>query len=343
MIDLRSDTKTLPTVAMREFMARAPLGDDVAGEDPTVNELEEYAARLVGTEAALFVVSGTMGNLVSIYAHTRPGEELICHDQAHIYHYERSGLAAVCGLLVRPLSGRYGVLDPAAVAALYGPPDLHRQPIGLLCLENTHNNCGGTCLSPTQTRAVAAVAQSHGTRVHLDGARIFNAAVALGVSVAELVAPVDSVTFCFAKGLGAPAGSVVCGSAEFIQRAREARKLFGGGLRQAGIIAAGGLYALHHHLPRLADDHAHAQLIAETLAALPAVEIDLDSVQTNIIFFRLTDGPFTADELCLKLGELGILCSARPDGLIRFVTHLDISSAQATEVCQALQQVFAHV
>lgn len=342
MIDLRSDTKTLPTPDMRAFIAEAPLGDDVAGEDPTVNELEEVAARLVGKEAALLVVSGTMGNLVSIYAQTRPGQELICHHLAHIYHYERSGLAAVCGLLVRPLTGQYGVLEPDAVAALYSPCDIHRQDVGLLCLENTHNNCGGTCLSVAQTQAVAEVAHAHGTLVHLDGARIFNAAVALGVSAAELAAPVDSLTFCFAKGLGAPAGSMVCGSAEFIQRAREARKLFGGGLRQAGIIAAGGLYALRHHVERLADDHAHARLIAETLAACPQVEIDLDSVQTNIIFFRLRPGPLTATELCRRLGEYEIVCGARADGMVRFVTHLDVSREQAESVCEALRQVLGH-
>lgn len=338
MIDLRSDTKTLPSAAMREAIAGAALGDDVAGDDPTTNELEARCAELLGKEAALLVTGGTQGNLVSIHAHTRPGQELVCHEAAHIYHYERGGLAAVCGLLARPLPGAYGALCPEAVAALYGRPDIHRQEIGLVCLENTHNNCGGTCVTAEQTAAVAAVAREHGTPVHIDGARIFNAQVALGVPARELVAAADSITFCFSKGLGAPVGSIVCGSAEFIKRARASRKLFGGGMRQAGIIAAGCLYALEHNIERLADDHRHARQVAETLARCPGIEIDLASVQTNILYFDVKRPDLTAPELCERLGRHGIATSARSDTNIRFVTHLDISDQDTETVCGALRE-----
>lgn len=340
MIDLRSDTKTLPSPEMREAIATAELGDDVSGEDPTVNALQEMSAELVGKEAALLVCGGTMGNLTSIYAQTSPGQELICHEQAHIYHYERSGFAAVCGLLVRPLPGKYGVLDPEMLEALFpARPDVHRNSIGLVCLENTQNNCGGTCLTPEETAAAAEVAHCHGARVHIDGARLFNAAVALGVSAKDLAAPADSVTFCCSKGLGAPVGSIVCGSAEFIQHVREARKLFGGGMRQAGIIAAGCQYALEHNIERLADDHAHARRIAETLAECPGIEIDLNSVQTNIIYFSVNRDDMTAPELCRRLERYGILSGARNDTLIRFVTHLDVSDDDTAVVCEGLREI----
>lgn len=340
MLDLRSDVKTLPCGAMRVAIANAELGDDMSGEDPTVNELERQCAELLGKEAAVLVTSGTQGNLVSIYAQTRPGQELVCHELAHIYHYERGGFAAACGCLARPVRGQYGVIDPDDLRPfLTRKPDLHQQPVGLVCLENTHNLCGGTCLTADQTRAVADLAHEHGALVHIDGARIFNAAVALGVSAQELAAPADTITFCFSKGLGAPIGSIVCGPAPTIQRAREARKLFGGALRQAGIIAAGAAYALEHNVAGLAADHAHARRIAETLAAAPGVEIDLGSVQTNIVYFAIRRPDLTAPQLCEKLGEYGIKAGARDDFSIRFVTHLDISAADTDLICQALQEI----
>jgi threonine aldolase len=340
MPDLRSDTKTLPCDAMRVAIANADLGDDVSGEDPTVNELERLSAQLLGKEAAVLVTSGTQGNLVSIYAQTRPGEELVCHEWAHINQYERGGLAAVCGLLPRPLAGRYGVLDPEDVRSCFArKPDIHYQRVASVCLENTHNVCGGTCLTADQVNAVADVAHEHGARLHIDGARIFNAQVALGVPAAELAAGADSITFCFSKGLGAPVGSVICGSAEFVQRAREARKLFGGGLRQAGIIAAGGLYALLNNIERLADDHAHARRIAETLAGLPGIRVELESVQTNIIIFQVVRDDLNAPQLCDRLAQYGITAGARDEHGIRFVTHLDISEADTELICQALQEI----
>lgn len=341
MIDLRSDTKTLPSPAMREAIANARLGDDVAGEDPTTNELEARCAALLGKKAGLLVTGGTQGNLVSIYAQTRPGQELVCHELAHIYHYERSGFAAVCGLLARPVAGRYGVVAPETVEALYTKKDIHRQDIGLFCLENTQNNCGGTCLTPAQTAAVADVAHAHGTLVHIDGARLFNAQMALGVPVAELAAPADSVTFCFSKGLGAPVGSMVCGSKGFIEQARAARKLFGGGMRQSGIVAAGCLYALEHNVDRLADDHRHARQIAETLAACPGIRIDLPSVQTNILYFDVVRDDITAPGLCQKLANEGILASPRSDTNIRFVTHLDISDGDTDTLREVLRSILS--
>jgi len=340
MIDLRSDTKTLPSPQMRQAIANAELGDDVAREDPTVNALEEMSAALLGKEAALLVTGGTMGNLASIYAQSRPGQELICHEKAHIYHYERGGFTAVCGLLARPVPGALGVIAPETIEAVFPKKkDVHRAGIALVCLENTHNMCGGTCVTVEQTQAAADVAHAHGALVHIDGARIFNAAVALGVSAKELAAPADSITFCFSKGLGAPAGSMICGSTEFIDRAREARKLFGGGMRQAGIIAAGGIYALQHNVERLAQDHANARRIAETLAECPGIELDLAAVQTNIIFFAIKRPDMTAPELCHSLERHGVLSGARDDTSIRFVTHLDVSEADTTTVCEALREV----
>jgi threonine aldolase len=341
MIDLRSDTKTLPSPEMRDAIASARLGDDVAGEDPTTNELEERCAALMGKEAGLLVAGGTQGNLVSIHALTRPGQELVCHELAHIYHYERGGLAAVCGLLARPVSGKYGVIEPETVTNLYTKKDIHRQDVGLLCLENTQNNCGGTCVTAAQTAAVAEAAHAHGTPVHIDGARIFNAQVALGVPAAELAAAADSITFCFSKGLGAPVGSMVCGSKDFVEKARAARKMFGGGMRQSGIVAAGCLYALDHNIDRLADDHRHARQIAETLAACPGVEIDLPSVQTNILYFDVKRDDLTAPQLCERLKPHGIMAGARSDTNIRFVTHLDVSDEDTNLVCQALKDILA--
>lgn len=341
MIDLRSDTKTLPTPEMYEAIVNAKLGDDVAQEDPTVNELEEYSARLLGKEAGLLVTGGTQGNLISMYAQTRPGQEVICHEQAHIYHYERSGLAALCGLMPRILPGTHGAFDPENVERLYAKKDIHRQDIALLCLENTHNLCGGTCVAATQTADIAEVAHRHGTRVHIDGARLFNAQVALDVPAAALVAPVDSVTFCFSKGLGAPVGSMICGSADFIQRAREARKLFGGGMRQAGIIAAGALYALQHNVSRLADDHANARRIAETLAACPGITVDLTSVQTNIVYFSVNRPDLDAAKLVQKLKDEQVLCSTSYGDRIRMVTHLGISDSDTATVCQVIKELLS--
>lgn len=339
MIDLRSDTKTLPTPAMREAMMRAEVGDDMSQEDPTVCRLEEMSAQLLGREAGLFVTSGTQGNLVSMMTHTRPGQMLICHELAHIVIYEQGGLARICGLLLNPLPGPHGVLDPCDLEAAFPPDDLHRARPGLVELENTHNNCGGTVLTKQQIDAAADVAHAHGVPLHIDGARIFNAAVALNVPAAQLTAGADSVQFCFSKGLGAPVGSMVVGTRAFIDEARRARKVLGGAMRQAGVIAAAAIVALEEGIPLLAADHAHARQIAQTLAALPGVEIDMDTVQTNILFFRVCRPDLTAPQLCDRLAQYDVKASARDAQTIRFVTHRDISAADTDVVCGALREI----
>ncbi len=339
MIDLRSDVKALPSPQMLQAMIGAELGDDVFGEDPTINALQARCAELTGKQAALFVTSGTQGNLVSVYALIEPGEELICHELAHIYHHERGGMAAVCGALVRPLPGHYGMLDLDMLADTLTAGDLHRQRTGVVTLENTHNACGGTALTAQQTAAVAELAHHYGVPVHLDAARIFNAAAALGVAVAELVEPVDTLTLCFSKGLGAPAGSMVCGPADFIEKVQLARKLFGGGMRQVGILGAAAMWALEHNVPKLPDDHRRARQIAETLAELPGIDVDLDSVQTNMVYFLVNREDINAPQLCDRLAEYEVKATARDERKIRFVTHVDVTDQDAETVCTALREI----
>ena len=336
MIDLRSDVKTLPTDLMRQAIFEAELGDDVAGEDPTVNALEARAAQLLGKEAGLLVTSGTQGNLVSLLAQTSPGQKIILEQEAHMFYYEAAGLGRVAGLMAHPLPGRYGALDPDDVAAAVWLPTIHSPATGLVALENTHNRAGGTCLSVEQIEAVCEVAHRHSVPVHIDGARIFDAAVALGVEAQELAAPVDSITFCLSKSLGAPVGSLVCGEANFIERARQFRKILGGGLRQAGIIAAAGLVALEHELPRLHEDHDKARRLAARLHDLPGVKLDMATVQTNMVLFELHRDDMTAPELCERLADYDIKTAARSDVEIRFVTHRDITFDDTDKVCTAL-------
>ncbi len=339
MIDLRSDVKTLPTNLMRQAIFEAELGDDVAGEDPTVNALEARAAELMGKQAALLVTSGTQANLVSMLAHARPGQKIILEQEAHLFYYESASLARVAGLMAHPLCGHYGALDPDDVQTAIWPPSIHSPSTGLVALENTHNRAGGTCLSVQQTAAVCEVAHRHSVPVHIDGARIFDAAVALGVEARELAAPADSITFCLSKSLGAPVGSLVCGDADFIQRARQFRKILGGGMRQAGIIAAPGLVALEHELPRLHEDHEKARRVAATLNELPGVKLDMARVQTNMVLFELYRDDMTAPQFCQQLADYGIEAAARSQVAIRFVTHRDISLDDTDKVCTALQEV----
>ncbi len=340
LIDLRSDTKTAPDPEMRLAMAEAEVGDDVAREDPTVNRLEEMAARRLGMEAALFVVSGTMGNLAAIKTHTQPGQEIVLESWAHIYRYEAGGLSGICGLLPRPVAGVHGRMDPADVeAAISDGANIHQGRTGLLELENTHNVAGGTVLTVEQTRALCEVAHARGIPVHLDGARIFNAAAALGVDAAELVEPVDSIQFCFSKSLGAPVGSMICGAAEFIDGARRFRKLVGGGMRQAGVIAAAAMIALETGPPRLHEDHANARRIAETLAELPGIHVDLETVQTNIVNLELRRKDINAPSLCRALGTRGILAIFRDDSRIRLVTHVQGTAEDTERVCRALREI----
>ncbi len=341
VVDLRSDTLTTPTPEMREAMARAPVGDDVWGEDPTVQRLEALAAERMGMEAGLYVTSGTQGNLISVLAQTQPGQEVIVDLDSHIYNYEVAGAALVGGLQMRPVKTERGFLTPAQVAEVVRPANIHLPVSALACLENTHNRHGGTCCSPEEIEAVARAAHQHGLRVHLDGARLFNAAVALGREAREFTRPVDSVTFCLSKGLGAPVGSVVCGSADFVGRARRWRKMLGGGMRQAGVIAAAGLVALERMIDRLADDHANARALAEGLARLPRLAIDLATVQTNIVIFRVdgAEAATRAADLARGCAERKVKVHAISPTSIRCVTHKDVDAddiARAVDACREI-------
>ena len=341
VVDLRSDTLTTPTPEMREAMARAPVGDDVWGEDPTVQRLEALAAERVGKEAGLYVTSGTQGNLVSVLAQSQPGQEVVLDADSHIYNYEVAGAALIGGVQMRPIPTARGFLTPAQVAEAVRPENIHLPESALVCLENTHNRHGGTCCAPEEIDAVARAAHERGLRVHLDGARLFNAAVALGRDAREFTRSVDSVTFCLSKGLAAPVGSVVCGSADFVARARRWRKMLGGGMRQAGVIAAAGVVALEHMIDRLAEDHANARALAEALAGLPGLALDLRTVQTNIVIVRV-DGPAGATraaELVRGCAERKVKVHAIGPASIRCVTHKDIDADDIGRAVGAFREI----
>jgi threonine aldolase len=335
-IDLRSDTVTQPTPAMRQAMARAEVGDDVFGEDPTVRRLEEMSAARMAKEAAVFVASGTMGNLTAVLAHCRRGDEAICGAEAHLLHYEAGGVPGLGGIELRAVpNNERGALDLAAVESTIRGGNIHCPRTALVCLENTQNRCGGGVITVEETNELCALAHRYGCAVHLDGARVFNAAVALGVDVSALVAEVDSVTFCFSKGLSAPVGSVVCGSADFISHVRRMRKMVGGGMRQAGIIAAAGIVALEEMVDRLAEDHEHARLLADGLTAIPGIRIDPDLVETNIVVFEVADGAaFQA-----RLREAGVLTTAFSATKVRMVTHYGVERADIEATLERVRRV----
>jgi threonine aldolase len=345
VIDLRSDTVTHPSPAMREAMYRAEVGDDVYGEDPTVNRLEALAAARLGKEAALFVASGTMGNAVAILTHCRRGDEIIMGDRSHTYLYEVGGPARLNGSPIRPVRTLAdGTLDRAQLARSFLGDDVHEARTGLLCIEDTHNMVGGRVLPPATLRELAAPAHQRGIPVHMDGARVFNAAVALGVPVSDLAAEVDSVQFCLSKGLAAPVGSLVAGSRAFIAEARRMRKLLGGGMRQAGIIAAAGVVALEEMVDRLAEDHAHARQLAEGLANIPGITIAPATVETNILFFGMSgpDGqPADVAPLVEAAAHAGVLFSGGDDGRIRAVTHYGITADDIGRALAAVEQALA--
>ncbi len=340
-LDFRSDTITEPTEEMREAMARAKVGDDGREGDPTVRELEEYSAQLLGKEAALFVISGTMGNLVSILAHTRHGQEVILERDAHIFWTEVAGISAVGGLLVNRVAGTDGIMAPGDVEAAIRIAKLHFPETGLICLENTHNMAGGTVWSVAQMAAVKAVAERHGIPVHLDGARIFNAAVALGVTVRDLSDGAATVMISLSKGLSAPAGSILVGGAETCRVARRIRKMLGGGMRQAGILAAAGIVALDTMINRLAEDHAIAYDLACGLASIRGIEINVSKVVTNIVLFRVPGKNTT--EVLRSLKEKGILAGSIATGIIRMVTHKDIRHNDIFIVIDAVSKVLPEV
>ena len=323
VVDLRSDTVTLPTPAMRQAMYQAEVGDDVYGEDPTINRLETMAARRLGKEEALFVPSGTMANLLCLLSHCGRGEEAIMGHLAHTFLFEAGSSAAVGGIHPHTVPNQPdGTLDLDNIEAAIRPPDNPHYPHSrLICLENTHNRCGGAVLTPDYMAQVRALADRYGLRIHLDGARIFNAAVALGVEPAVLAQDADSVSFCLSKGLAAPVGSLICGSAAFVREARRQRKLLGGGMRQAGILAAAGIVALESMVERLADDHRNARKLAEGLARLPGVVLDPATVQTNIVIFALSPDALSPAELVAGLAEQGVKMGAIGGRKLRAVTH----------------------
>jgi threonine aldolase len=323
-VDLRSDTVTLPTEEMLEAIRTAELGDDVYGEDPTVNRLEELAAKKMGKDAALLTTSGTQANLASVLSQTKRGDEVILEADAHMYYYEVGAFSALGGLIPRLAKGRFGVMTPQDIEAVLRPPNIHFPPTSLICIENSHNRAGGTVWSPSQTKAVFDLAKSHGLKVHMDGARIFNAAVAQGVDVRELTRYVDTLMFCLSKGLCAPVGSLAVGDEEFIERARRYRKMLGGGMRQAGIIAAPGIIAIEKMVDRLKDDHANAKMLAEGLTKIEGISVDVSHVQTNIVLYDVTGLGIGAEEWVTKMKELKVKAGAVDSGRVRMVTHRGI-------------------
>lgn len=336
-IDLRSDTVTKPTPAMLEAMMKAEVGDDVFGDDPSVRQLEAFVADFLGKEAAMFAPSGTMTNQLALRAHTEPGDEILIDGNAHVYYYEAGGPAALAGVMCRCLSGNRGIFTEDDVTAAIRPPDQHFPPTKLICLENTHNRGGGKVWPLEQIHQIAEAGRRHGLRLHLDGARLWNAAVATGIPERDFAEPFDSVSVCFSKGLGAPVGSALCGTRELIQRARRFRKMFGGGMRQAGILAAGALHALQHQRSRLADDHVNARLLAEGLSALPGITLDPASVETNIVLLKVDRVP--APALATALDDAGMRVLAVGPDTIRAVTSLMVDASQIPAAVEIFRSV----
>jgi threonine aldolase len=341
MIDLRSDTVTRPTPAMREAMARAEVGDDVFGEDPSVRALEAEVARLVGKEAALFVTSGTMSNQLAIALHTRPGDEVVVGEGAHVVFYESGAGPALSGVQFS-IAGAGGLFDADALDERIHPAAYWSPRTSLVCVENTHNRAGGRVFPQADVVRVAERARARGLGLHLDGARVWNASVATGLSVAELAAPFDTVSVCFSKGLGAPVGSALCTTRANVERARRLRKMWGGGMRQSGVLAGAALHALEHHRARLAEDHASARRFAERIATSPGARVDLARVETNIVNVDL-DPPATGDAVSAAARELGLLVNASGPRRIRVVTHLDAPEAAVLEGADLLARAIAKV
>lgn len=324
VVDLRSDTVTLPTEEMLEAIRTAELGDDVYGEDPTVNRLEELAAKKMGKEAALLTTSGTQANLVSVLSQTKRGDEVILEADAHLYYYEVGAFSALGGLIPRLVKGHRGVMNPQDIEAALRPPDIHFPPTSLICIENSHNRAGGTVWSPSQMKEVFDFAKTHRLNVHMDGARIFNAAVAQNVDAREFTQYVDTLMFCLSKGLSAPIGSLAVGDRKFIDNARRYRKMLGGGMRQAGIIAAAGIIAIEKMVDRLKDDHANAKMLAKGLAKIEGISLDPSQVQTNIVAYDVTELGTNAADWVAKMNDFGVKAGAVESGRVRMVTHRGI-------------------
>ncbi|MCK4871691.1 MAG: low-specificity L-threonine aldolase [Phycisphaerales bacterium] len=338
-IDLRSDTVTQPTAAMKRAMMDAPLGDDVLGDDPTVQALEERCAVLLGKQAAVFVPSGSMANQLAIRSLTEPGDEIIGEQGSHFFQYEAGAFAALSGCSVSLIAGDRGMFDASDVLANIRPADQHFPVTKLVVVENTHNAGGGTVWPVTRVESVAAAARSADLRLHLDGARLMNASVASGAAPADYARFFDTVSMCFSKGLGAPVGSIVAGGEQVIHRARRFRKMLGGAMRQSGLLAAAALYALDHHVDRLADDHANARLLADGIAQLPRLTVDPDVVETNIVYFDIDEQWGTSEALCDRLESRNVLMLPAGPGRVRAVTHLDVTSEQVAEAIDVLATI----
>lgn len=342
MIDLRSDTVTKPTPGMRAAMAQAEVGDDVYGEDPTVNALEAKAAQLVGKDAALFVPTGVMANQLCLRLHTRPGDEVLVEGTAHIIRYEGGAASALSQVQLCCINGDRGRLNADSVLADIRPQDVHNPPTTLLCLEQTHNFGGGSVYPLSVIQEITKLARDQGLALHLDGARLFNAAVATGVSAVEFAQPFDTVSFCLSKGLGAPVGSLIASTKDRIAKLRRLRKMFGGGMRQAGILAAAGLYALEHHVTRLQEDHENAKNFALQLQQIPTVYVEPDHVETNIVVFEVVRSDRSTQELLQAFKETGVLLNAVGDHRFRAVTHLDVSNADVEQATHKISNVLAN-
>ena len=340
-IDLRSDTVTLPTDEMREAMKNAEVGDDVYKEDPTVNRLEELAAKKLKKEAALFVSSGTMGNLVAILTHCQRGEEAILEAESHFYYYEVGSISAIAGVIPRLIVGNKGVPNPQDIEKAFREENIHYPKTTLVCLENTHNRAGGTIIPLEVTEEICQIAHQRNILVHLDGARIFNAAVALNIEPFDLTKNVDSVMFCLSKGLCAPIGSILIGSREFIQKARKNRKMLGGGMRQAGILAAAGIIALEKMVERLREDHENARLLGIGLAAITGLKVDLDTVQTNMVYFDLQESGMNTAQFLPKLAKYNILGAPRPPTKVRLVTHYGINKEDIYTTIEVIREILS--
>jgi threonine aldolase len=338
MIDLRSDTVTKPSPAMRAAMAAAEVGDDVFGEDPTINALQQKCAELTGKEAALFTPSGVMANQLAIKSQTNPSDEIILESDSHILNYETSGPSFISGVQILALKGRYGILDSGEIEKHVRPDTYYFPKTSLICLENTHNRAGGTIYPLEAIKKISELAKSKKIKVHLDGARIFNASVETGISVKEYASYSDSISFCFSKGLGAPVGSILCSDSETIAKARKYRKILGGGMRQAGILAAAGLYALENNVGRLKEDHQKAGYFAKEISVLPGIEIDLPTVQTNIVIFKVNQ---PLNEFKEKLRQNNVLVTDGNVGTLRAVFHLDVSLEETKEAVKVFRNLLS--
>jgi threonine aldolase len=339
-IDLRSDTVTKPSKAMRQAIAEAEVGDDVFEDDPTVKKLEEMVAELLGKEKALFVPSGTMANEVAIKSQTKPGDEVILEEDSHIYNYEVGAPSVLCGVQLNPLKGKRGVLTAQQILDHIRPEDIHVPQTTLICLENTHNRAGGTIYPLEEIKKIRGATKPFGIKMHLDGARLWNATIATGIPLDEYARHFDSVSVCLSKGLGAPIGSVISGTSDFIQIARRNRKMFGGGMRQVGIIAAAGIYAIENNFNRLIEDHRNAKALAQGLSKIPKISVDLESVQTNIVVIEIKESSMDVADVLEKLKGKGVLAVPFGKTKIRCVTHLDVNRDDIYRALEVFKQVF---